>query len=353
MNQKKIGTAFIFVCIILSLNCTNLSAYREITTTNYSNWPYFYLVKKDGKTHYILGELHVTVALDELPCADEVKHHLQNSTVLFSEKSNLWEAVFQKERTIEPDPELEYLYTQNGLDAYITNNDFAFRSFSLPVQNFFKKRGISDKLTYPGYNVAITRLCFTEAYGPLIVKKIISNDLIKLAKLQGIPIKPLDTPELRVKSNELFTLESIESDVQIFSECPKNVKIIRKYYLSERVLEWDLSENYISILLRNRNQEWLSKFLLAHKEYSQVFISAGSLHFTGPDNLLDMLIEEGFEVSLSTTCKVKSSRENTPIQPMTKPKGENTPIQPMTKPKGENTPMMKPLTPSGETTKLR
>ena len=323
MNQQKIRTVLIFITCFLS--CTNLSAYREITTTNHSSWPYFYLVKKDGKTHYILGEMHVTVALDELPCADEIKHHLQKSNVLFSEKSNVWNILFQNERTNELDPELEHLYTQNGIDVFIAQNDLAFRSFSPPVQKFFTERGISDKLTYPGYNIAIEKLCITSAYGPLTVQKSIPEDMIKLAKLQGIPIKPLDTPELRLKFNELYTLESIESDVQTFSECPKNIQDLKSYYLSDQVLEINLLEKFISLGLRNRNHEWLSKFLLAHKEYSQIFISAGSLHFTGPDNLLDMLREEGFEVSLSATCKVmRKGPHLTPIQPKDKTQTEAT-----------------------------
>ena len=234
MNQAKMSRAFIFVFFTLSLSCTNLSAYREISTTNHSSWPYFYLVKKDGKTHYIMGEMHVTVALNELPCADEIKQALKTSTVLFSEKSNVWNTVFQKERTYESDPELEYLYTQNGIDVYKAHNDFAFRNFSPSVQNFFAERGVSKKLTYSGYSIAIDRLCLTEAYGPLTVRKSIPEDIIKLAKLQGIPIKPLDTPELRSQSNELYTLEFIESGVQTFSECPENVQNLKSYYLSDQ-----------------------------------------------------------------------------------------------------------------------
>ena len=338
MNQQKISKASVFVFITLSLSCTNLVAYRKISTTNHSSWPYFYLVKKDGKTHYILGEMHVAVALDELPCADEIKQALKESSVLFSEKSNVWDTVFQKERTYESDPELEYLYTQNGIDVYRAQNDFTFRSFSPSVQNFFAERGISKKLTYSGYNTAITRLCFTDAYDPLTVRKSIPEDVIKMAKLQGIPIKPLDTPELRDQCNELYTLESIESDVQTFSECPENVQNLKNYYLSDNVLEFiNLSEQFISLVLRNRNQEWLSKFLLAHQQHSQIFISAGSLHFTGPDNLLDMLREEGFEVSLSKTCKV--IRKGPP------------PIQPKMKPKMK--PKLKPLQPNMEFKKIK
>ena len=316
-----------FVLFVFSvlLNCKSLVAYREINSKSYSNWPYFYLVKKDRKTHYILGEMHVAVALDELPCADEIKQALKESNVLFSEKSNVWDTVFQKERTYESDPELEYLYTQNGIDIYRDQNDFIFRSFSPSVQNFFAERGISKKLTYPGYNMAITRLCFTDAYDPLTVRKSIPEDVIKMAKLQGIPIKPLDTPELRDQFNKLFTLEGVELGVQTFSKCLENVQDRKNYYLSDNVLEFNLSEQFISLVLRNRNQEWLSKFLLAHQQHSQIFISAGSLHFTGPDNLLDMLREEGFDVKLSTTCKVLKT-----IPPSEQPK-------------------MKPIKPTGKT----
>ncbi len=336
MSQKKTCRAFLFFITLLSLNCTNLSAYREITTANYSNWPYFFLVKKDGKTHYILGELHVTVALDELPCADEIKHHLQNSTVLFSEKSNLWEVVVQKERTIESDPELEYLYTQNGIEAYIAQDDLAFRSFSPSVQKFFTEKGISDRLSYAGYNASLDRICITEAY-PSAVKKILPNDVIRLAKRQGIPIKPLDTLELRLQANELYTPESVESEIQRLPECPKGVKVIRDYYLSDEVLEWNFSEEFISLMLTNRNQEWLSKFLLAHKNHSQIFMSAGLAHFNGPDSLLDMLEEEGFEVSLSTTCKLLEKMKPIQPQPVMKPKNPIQP-QPMMKPKNPNQP---------------
>ena len=59
----------------------------------------------------------------------------------------------------------------------------------------------------------------------------------------------------------------------------------------------NLDEN---ILLKNRNELWLKKFLSAHEEYESIFIAAGLTYFTENHNMLDMLEEEGFSIERMT-----------------------------------------------------
>ena len=54
----------------------------------------------------------------------------------------------------------------------------------------------------------------------------------------------------------------------------------------------------INRVFRDRNKIWLEKIKTAHEdpELDHLFIAVGGGHFIGPDNLLDMLTEEGFSI---------------------------------------------------------
>ena len=264
-----------------------------------ADWPYFWQVEKDGKTSYILGAIHITVSLDELPCADNIKSHLKNSNLVFSEYSNTWTNILKKEKPEETDVELNHLYTQNGFDLIYSESedDFYFKQLSLEAQNFFNERGVSNKLSFTGYMRARTFLCFREAYGHSVVQKSLEKEIIKMAKSENIPIKPLDTFELREKVSSSFdTLDAVESAVKSFSKCPENVAQLSYKYKSGDIPQFDFSDDFIQLALKDRNQEWLTKFMSAYENYDSVFIVAGVSHFIDPANLLGMLSSEGFAI---------------------------------------------------------
>ena len=293
-------TKYLFLFFLVGCsNSSNLQSREAIQP----NWPYFWKIEKEGKTFYILGTMHITVSLDELPCPNNIKDKLKNSDLVFSEFSNTWTNILKKEKLEETDEELNHLYTQNGFDLIYSEDDSYFTHLSIEAQKFFREKGVSNKLSYAGYMVARDALCFTEAYGDASVQKSLDKDIIETAKSENISIKPLDTPELR---NQLFssihTLEAVESAVKSFPECPGNVAHLSHNYKSGNMPQSNFSDIFIQVALKDRNQEWLAKFLSAHTQYNSIFIAAGTTHFTGPSNLLEMLRNEGFIIH-SSTCR--------------------------------------------------
>ena len=167
-------TKYLFLFFLVG--CSNTSSLPSSEEAiQQPNWPYCWTIEKEGKTSYILGTLHITVSLDELPCPNNIKDKLNSSDIIFSEFSNTWTNILKKEKLKETDEELNHLYTQNGFDLMYSEDDLYFTQLSAEAQNFFREKGVSDKLSFAGYMLARDTLCFKEAYGDCNCTKIIGQ----------------------------------------------------------------------------------------------------------------------------------------------------------------------------------
>ena len=92
-------------------------------------------------------------------------------------------------------------------------------------------------------------------------------------------------------------LQIVEEKVRGFPYCPDHVAQLSDQYKRGDMLVFKFDENFAKIAFRDRNKEWLTKFILAQQNHDSIFIAAGVAHFTGPYNLLEMLKNEGFTVS--------------------------------------------------------
>ena len=188
----------------------------DLNTSN--QWPYFWKIEKDGKTSYVLGVIHITVSLNELPCASYIESRLKNSDLLFSEFSSAWVNILKEKKPIEADSELNYLYTQNGFELMYDEDGSDFLQLSQSTQSFFREKGVNTKLSHAGFIVASSALCFAKAYGHSIIQKSIEKGLIEAAKSSDVSIKPLDTVELRNKViSEFYTFADCRGKSKRFS----------------------------------------------------------------------------------------------------------------------------------------
>ena len=196
---------------------------------------------------------------------------------------------------------MKHLYTQNGFDLMYDEDGSDFLQLDVTTQSFFREKGVSAKLSHAGFIMAANVLCFAEAYDPSIIQKSVDKELVERAKSLNIPIKPLDTIALRQRMfREFSTFAVVEAKVQNFSRCPNHVSQYRNQYKSGNVPSSQFDEIYAQIALRDRNREWLDKFMSAQKNHDSIFIHAGLNHFKGPYNLLEMLRGEGFVVNVSS-----------------------------------------------------
>ena len=295
----KIKITCILFFLITLCSCTDNKSNTHASNVQPivpNNWPYFWRVEKDNKVSYILGVIHIGVSIDELPCSNQIKQHAKSADLVFSEVSKTWINLLKKNKTEETDDELKYLYTQNGSELVYSEDDRYFKQLSPESQKFFQDRGITNNLTHAAYSRLTDIFCFIDTFGPSVTTISIEEEIINIAKSNGIPIKPLDTPELRSQFYALSTADEVEQEVQNF-QCSWVESFVYNFKYGHVPIPDNLPSEFIQFVLKNRNQEWLAKFLSAHNTHNSTFIVAGLYHFIADENLLNMLRTEGFTVS--------------------------------------------------------
>lgn len=280
--------------------------------------PYFWEVEKDGKKSYILGTLHMGVALEDLPCSKEISSHLENANVLLTETNmpSIRELVTFLAKEIE-----------NGLSSPA----LGFKDLSPESQEFFKTRFSQipsiDWLPLETQQLEEANSVFLIFFFQLIclsnspaivstvmplIEKIMDLQIEEIARLHGIPQGNLDTMEMEEflqitlsqtdSFDSYFSIGAIEDSVTNFETIctEENLKkqfqlllslseIIDLYISGELEVEIPLTEER-----KIRQDMWFSKIRPAFQEQSHVFVAGGMGHFTESYNILDMLEQEGF-----------------------------------------------------------
>ena len=325
-----------------------------------SQGPFFWTAEKDGKTHHILGTMHVNLDFEDLQCFEVIKNRLKNSHVLFTELSmdkvvedmekeagqdtqtreerTFWKTLTKEEKvflfrksikymeTIHPDVALDktllneilkFIETRSGKEAV----DFLKASCNLEKQQNKAQEALDNQVFQFAVEHSINRL-------PLETAEVHYQFLLILQKLEEEFISSLDESlfkESISKAKENFDgfclnvrSETKKSD-QLYEEMAIKVKngdlevveysidtplqnLFSKYaqYNIPRSLKENYEKNYRNIInqkgLKERNEKWLPKILSAHNSYNNVFVAAGVSHFIGEYDVLNLLKKEGFVI---------------------------------------------------------
>ena len=247
--------------------------------------PYFYKVEKDGKESYLLGTVHQGVSLYELPCSHYIVDKLKNSDLVFLE-------IVSDDNDRNNDEYFLDYFSQNGQD---------FKSLSRSSQKFLKKKRINPSLSYIGLSTALRFTCLKETLGNSATEISMDSQVEEMAREYEISLKALDNKKLREPINDLYSRDDIEEMIDYYPSCLAETEILNEDYKLGNVdyaitNSDEMSTKSDEILLKNRNEYWLKKFLKAHRSYDQIFLAAGLAHFIDKFNLIDMLNEEGFYV---------------------------------------------------------
>ena len=248
------------------------------STENIKGDPYFWKVEKDSKVSYLLGTIHIGVALHELPCSTFIQQTLQASDLVWTETGPI--TVPEKSKELA-----KGLLSPNAKD---------FKSLSAEAQHFLKEKGLSDKLTFIGYFAVLEKLCFQSAMGIATLMVSMDSQVMDVARFSGIPIQALDDSDVLDELDTNFTKKDVEQKIEQYPQCLANVKNFVNQYKTGQMSFSDYSDGKLA--LKDRNEKWTAKFKSAYEDYDQMFVAGGVAHFAGPHNMLDMLREEGFFV---------------------------------------------------------
>ena len=133
-------------------------------------------------------------------------------------------------------------------------------------------------------NIALSSSINTEA---LDDNKIINMDFQSVSEEEGEPVNYRNI-DLAIGVIDLYIRKKIISQ-------SKNIKDYKTFDIE--LIKKNISfSNNDEIILKNRNELWLGKFMEANKEYESIFVAVGLTHLIGAYNFLDMLEANGFFV---------------------------------------------------------
>lgn len=78
----------------------------------------------------------------------------------------------------------------------------------------------------------------------------------------------------------------------------------KQYGLLNEAMVNDLKDSFAFDMLKFRNEKWLHKLIAAHESHADIFVAAGTLHFIGEFNVLDLLKGKGYTIKrLNSNCR--------------------------------------------------
>ncbi len=243
--------------------------------------PFFWKVEKEGKVSYLLGTIHIGISLYELSCSDVILKELRNSDLVFVEVVTDGPA----SEEVEPFDSL----SPNGED---------FKKLNFYSQKFLRRKGVSSEFNCTALNVLVETLCIKEAMGASSLYVEMDGEVESIARAYDIPLKPLDSSESLDPVQAVFTCEHVDKKIEYYPICLADTKDFFQSYKDGSLIihEEDRGSDYNRIVLKQRNELWLSKFVSAHNNYDRIFVAAGAAHFIGAFSFIDMLESEGFSV---------------------------------------------------------
>ena len=252
----------------------------EIEKEPKSEKPYFWKVEKEEKVSYLLGTIHIVVSLYELPCSDIILEQLKDSDLVFVEVVSNSDQ--EREESVD-------ILSPKGKD---------FKHLNTYSQYFLNEKGVSSDLNCTGLNFAVESLCIMESLGVSSFDISMDEQVEFIARAHEIPLKSLDESDVVSQIEPAFTCELVEEKIEYYAQCTRDARdFFDSYRRGDLAFRTgDTDSDYDQFVLKQRNEQWISKFKSAHNNYDRVFMAAGAAHFIDAFNFIDMLESEGFLV---------------------------------------------------------
>ena len=308
-------------------------------------FPFAWSVEKDGKTHHILGTIHVGVSLEkDVPCSDKIIKQIESSDLVFLESETLSAQLSRKDMIafytgskeereevmsrFSPEVRQKIIERKKESDKKTIGRDLfpfrfvyegheGFKDLNEKTKEFLVSHGADIQGNYTDYLYFIYEILYNDAM--FSIGEAIDLQVAGIALSNGIEMKALDDSS-QVTQDLVSEIGDSEKPIQPFSRV--YMESLIEYYdqpleqmkqsflhLSQLYISGDVEAfksakiNYEETFLKKRNELWLRKFREAHEssEYESLFLAGGTRHFVGSFNLIDQLKEEGFSVH-TITC---------------------------------------------------
>lgn len=240
--------------------------------------PHFYsILTPNNKESFILGTIHGGVDISELP--NQVIQKFNESTLFINE----W--TFS-------DDEVTAIINGHLVDEQLKKFHHKGDALSSEVkQQLINNWGIDSRLA----NVIKSNDCEILSFAGPISSGYMDIHFIEMARKQNKKILSLDTQEELDKLNEQHPTEPCDVKNILNQVTPSQFKSYQLNMISE-YRSGIIPIHDVSPITRGRNQFWIPKISTNLKE-GNVFIAVGMNHLYGPEGLLHLLEQLGYQVS--------------------------------------------------------
>lgn len=323
--------------------------------------PFAYSAEKDGKIIHLLGTMHFSVSIEELPCSNEILDLLNTSDLIFAEvqksdlilfrhlgdntrrfltasadeREKILNTLSEKERKIVSQIFESYNSQINKMIPRIFNIRFIdkerepFEALNPEFRNLLINHGVDIHGSYVDHLHSLFKiLSFKGFSGPQLDffiaeialsqnisikslddnEKLVIGDLMDVLSPQSENASEMEKPEMEINSDMVNAMATRFLKMTNNDAIIALTKQLKQLYLSgkkEDVLKYAanaLNDKAKELLLKKRNELWFQKLKEAFEshEYQNIFFAGGVVHLLGPFNILDMLEEEGFIIQRLT-----------------------------------------------------
>ncbi len=264
---------------------------------------------KDGRTIHLIGTMHIDdPRMDAL--ADRLAPVIRSADLVMVEATEADSK--QLERDMATNPELAFLTGKTLIDL-MPAEDWAALSAAAQA------RGIPSFMAakfQPWYLSLILSMSPCELKAVSQGREGLDARVMDIAEAAGVPMQSLEDPK---SVFALFNQDPIEEQIRLLTvsilpdEASENASYtLKQQYFDEELLyalelsrvvarpmidlpagEFDaLFDEFIDLLLRHRNEAWMTPIEAAEGEL--IVVAAGALHLAGPHGLLNLLEQRGY-----------------------------------------------------------
>lgn len=263
----------------------------------------FWKISGNGlsKPSYMFGTHHL-IDKSEIPDFDKILDYVKKTDVVVGEvvmKNMLAEQMKMMKMATMTDTTLQDLMTP---EQYLFADSAMKIATGMNLKPFNKMK---PALISSLHTVMLYTKHFNIKKQPEAVDKIV-QDKAKKRRKKIFGFETIDE-QIDILFNSISLQGQTEMLLETLKDTEKSIDMIKKlneYYLAgdhEKMLEISMEETetntrFMKILLENRNRNWTEQLLKMLPENS-CFIAVGSLHLPGETGLIQLLRNEGYEVT--------------------------------------------------------
>jgi uncharacterized protein YbaP (TraB family) len=291
--KNKIVTKFLFIGLSF-ITFSSLYSQQEEEITSSLLWEV--KGKKVKSPTYIMGTMHL-IAKDKFYFPDHLKEKVANADLLIMEIGGISEQMKMAQKMFLQEGNLFDHFTDEQADTV----------FSFLEENFDYSREDAKKRFGRMKPIALMQLFTREAFGEGPASY--EMTLEKIAKENEVEIDGLETIEEQMKIFDEMSMsdqvEMVLAGIRDKDASVQQTEDLQNLYLSQDIeaiyqfMQSDTTSslmNYEDNLLTNRNKNWIP-LIKKHIKKKKCFIAVGAAHLGGENGVINLLREEGYEVT--------------------------------------------------------